>query len=136
MILTLQRHWFIYICETEKPYSMSFFKQCFLLLILLLVSCAFHAQYAAVKGFLYDKESGEPLIGVNIYTSNNQYSTQSNIDGFYSLTKMAAGDYRIIFSMVGFAEIVEMEKIMFFQYAKKWVPKICSIWLIYLFRLY
>jgi len=98
---------YLHLPNRKKPDSMSFFKQCFLLLILLLVSCAFHAQYAAVKGFLYDKESGEPLIGVNIYTSNNQYSTQSNIDGFYSLTKMAAGDYRIIFSMVGFAEIVE-----------------------------
>tara|TARA_B100000795_G_scaffold19664_1_gene13073 strand:- start:13305 stop:15689 length:2385 start_codon:yes stop_codon:yes gene_type:complete len=108
MFLTHLGLLFIYICQIEKkPDLMSFFKQSILLLSLLLVSCAFYAQNAAVKGFLYDKETGEPLIGVNIYTLNGQYSTTSNIDGYYSLTKMADGDYQVVFSMVGFLEVIE-----------------------------
>jgi len=62
------------------------------------------AQNAAVKGFIYDKETGEPLIGVNVLTADGTYSTNTNIDGYYSLTKMKAGKYDVIYTMVGYLE--------------------------------
>ncbi len=79
-------------------------KKAAVLQVLLILSIALMGQNAAVKGFIYDKESGEPMIGANIFTSNSEYSTTSNIDGFYSLTKMAAGDYEVVYTMVGYAE--------------------------------
>ncbi len=65
------------------------------------------AQNAAIKGFIYDKESGEPLIGTNIFTTDGSYSTTTNIDGYYSLTKMKSGTYTVVYSMVGYEEIRE-----------------------------
>lgn len=78
-----------------------------LTVILCILSFALTAQNAAIKGFIYDNTTGEPLPGANIYTSDFQYATQSNVDGYYSLTKLPEGTYEVIYGAVGYSEIRE-----------------------------
>ena len=56
-----------------------------------------------VSGFVEDSESGETLIGVNVYTNNLKFGTTTNNFGFFSLT-IPKGDTEIIFSFVGYED--------------------------------
>jgi outer membrane cobalamin receptor len=54
-----------------------------------------------VKGLLTDKETGDPLIGANIYLKNDiTLGTTSDFNGNYKF-ELAPGDYEIAFSYTG-----------------------------------
>ncbi len=54
-----------------------------------------------VQGYVYEKESGEPLPGVNVVVKGTTYGTVTNQKGYYSL--MMPADKNILsFSFVGF----------------------------------
>ncbi len=54
-----------------------------------------------VSGFIYDSETGEELLGVNVYYPKLSIGTTSNEYGFYSLT-IPAQKGELIFSYVGY----------------------------------
>lgn len=59
----------------------------------LLLSFSFVAQNGNIRGFVYDKESGEPLSFVTVFLQGTNYGVQTNVDGFFSITKLNAGTY-------------------------------------------
>ncbi len=60
----------------------------------------------SVSGYITDKESGETLIGANVFIKETGSGTISNEYGYYSLN-LTEGDYTLIFSYLGFNPIVE-----------------------------
>ena len=72
--------------------------------LFLSLSAALCAQSVTVSGYVHDKASGEAVIGATIYTSDKSAGTSSNGVGYYSL-KLPPGNYRIVCSCVGYAEI-------------------------------
>lgn len=60
-----------------------------------------HAQRVTISGYVRDAESGETLIGANIYDPQKQVGTSTNGYGFYSLT-ITADSAHLIFSYVGY----------------------------------
>ncbi|MEA1878259.1 MAG: carboxypeptidase-like regulatory domain-containing protein, partial [Bacteroidota bacterium] len=71
---------------------------------LLVISLSFyvaHAQDFTLSGYIQDAETGEKLIGANIYNKANLKGTTSNNYGFFSLT-VPQGEYDFIFSYVGY----------------------------------
>jgi hypothetical protein len=54
-----------------------------------------------VSGFIWDAETGEALIGTNIYAERLQAGGISNIYGFYSLT-LPAGFYILVYDYMGY----------------------------------
>ena len=54
-----------------------------------------------LSGYLYDKGSGESLIGVTVLVVDSAIGTVSNPFGFYSMT-LPEGDYVLQFSYLGF----------------------------------
>lgn len=61
-------------------------------------------KHFTLYGFLYDKGSGEALIGANVYLKGTGVGTVTNGYGFYSLT-LTEGPCRIIYSYLGFQEV-------------------------------
>ncbi|MCX7876536.1 MAG: TonB-dependent receptor [Melioribacteraceae bacterium] len=59
-------------------------------------------QDASLSGFVYDKTTGETLIGANIYIQNINRGTVSNVYGYYSIPKLNSGTYQVNFSYVGY----------------------------------
>lgn len=55
----------------------------------------------SLSGFLYDKGSGEPLIGATVYLPGSGKGTATNEYGFYSLT-LPEGTLDIVFSYLGY----------------------------------
>lgn len=71
------------------------------LIILTLAALAGHAQNITISGFVWEADSEEKLMGVNIADLNSQRGTSSNKDGYYSLS-LPAGTGGVIFSYVGY----------------------------------
>ncbi len=59
------------------------------------------AQNYTLSGYIQDAETGEKLIGANIYNKANLKGTTSNNYGFFSLT-VPQGEYDLIISYVGY----------------------------------
>ncbi len=53
-----------------------------------------------ISGTVRSKQSGELIIGANVYTSNFRHGTTTNEYGFYSLS-LPAGNHNITFSYIG-----------------------------------
>ncbi|MBC7554051.1 MAG: TonB-dependent receptor [Taibaiella sp.] len=70
-------------------------------LILFFCSVLAVAQTGTIKGFVYDKKTGEPLIGTNIMIVNNKSGVQSDNNGYFSLT-LPSGSYTIMASALGY----------------------------------
>ncbi|PLX18604.1 MAG: hypothetical protein C0599_11955, partial [Salinivirgaceae bacterium] len=72
-----------------------------LLLLLLLIVIGIQAQQYTLSGYLTDSQTGEIIIGANVYDSLTLKGTISNTYGFYSLT-LSKGKHKIVFSFVGY----------------------------------
>jgi outer membrane cobalamin receptor len=56
-----------------------------------------------ISGYVKEAESGETLIGVNIYLPDRQAGAATNNYGFYSLTLPESDSVRLVISYVGFS---------------------------------
>ncbi len=53
-------------------------------------------------GFVFDKNSNRPLVGVTVRLEGTNYGTISNKSGFFRLTNLPKGEFNIIVSAVGY----------------------------------
>lgn len=60
------------------------------------------AQTGAVRGFVYEKESGEPVIFTNVYLKGTSHGVATNVDGYYLISKVPAGDYTLTITYIGY----------------------------------
>jgi hypothetical protein len=54
-----------------------------------------------VSGYVTDSETGEALIGANIYMKNTPYGAATNLYGFYSIS-LPPAQYNVVFSYIGY----------------------------------
>ena len=74
-----------------------------LLIILLLISQKIIlAQTGTVRGFVYDKSNGEPIIFTNVYLKGTTYGVATDVNGYYSISKVKEGKYFLTVSYVGY----------------------------------
>jgi len=59
-----------------------------------------------IVGHVYDKETGDPLPGVNIMIKGTTQGTASDIDGYYTILNVRPGTYTIVFKSIGYADYV------------------------------
>lgn len=60
------------------------------------------AQSGTVRGNIFDKDTGEPVIYASVYLDGTTTGTNSDINGFFTLTDVPAGEYIMIASFIGF----------------------------------
>jgi hypothetical protein len=66
------------------------------------------AQYGTIKGFVYEKETGEPVIYTNVYLQNTTYGATTDVNGYFVVSKIPAGSYTLLVSYLGF-DTLKME---------------------------
>jgi hypothetical protein len=77
------------------------------------------SKSGAIRGVVSDATTKSPLIGANILVSGTTLGAVSNLDGEYSINKLAVGAYTLRISMVGYEArtivdvIVKSERITF-----------------------
>ena len=80
--------------------------------LLYISSITFVFAQSRVDGRVTDKESGEPLVGVNIFFSKTTWGTTTDNNGFYSIKNIPYGKYEMIISMIGY-ELIKQDAIVF-----------------------
>lgn len=72
-----------------------------LFLVLFLYQSAI-AQTGEVRGFVYQEKTGEPSIFTNVQLKGTRYGAKTDVNGFYSITKIPEGQYTLIACFLGF----------------------------------
>ncbi len=71
------------------------------LLSILLTATAF-AQTGNIRGFVYDRESGEPVMFCNVFLKGTTIGTATDINGMYNISKVNAGNYTLVVTYIGY----------------------------------
>ena len=72
------------------------------------ISLSFFAQNSgAIRGFLYNKENGEPVIFSNVFLKGTTIGANTDLNGFFSITKIPPGDYTLMITNLDFDTIAE-----------------------------
>lgn len=86
----------------------SLFKSVLLLLILSLgLSTAVFSQNNSVRGFIYEKESGEPIIFTNVYLFRTSYGAATDVNGYFTISKIPDGNYTLMVTYLGYDTLRE-----------------------------
>ncbi len=60
------------------------------------------AQNASIKGFVYEKESGEPVIFTNVYLYKTNMGATTDVNGFFAIPSIPAGNYTLMVTYLGY----------------------------------
>lgn len=80
---------------------MNLFNKCIAALFFCLYSITAFPQ-ATIRGFVYEKETGEPMIFVNVFLKGTTIGTATDVNGYFSLTKVHEGTHTLAGSSVGY----------------------------------
>ena len=76
-------------------------KKLLFLLSVLLTTTAF-AQTGNIRGFVYEKESGEPVMFCNVILKGTTIGAATDINGMYNISKVNPGNYTLIVTYIGY----------------------------------
>lgn len=69
---------------------------------LLLLSLNLFAQKGGIRGAIYDKDNGEPIIGATVFLKGTSYAAATDVEGFYNISGVDKGDYILIARYLGY----------------------------------
>ncbi len=69
------------------------------------ISALASGQTGELRGFVYEEESSEPSIYTSVYLKGTTLGTQTNLDGFFTISRIPPGDYTLIVTSIGFDTI-------------------------------
>lgn len=72
------------------------FRKFKVLFFIVVISLGLQAQTGDVRGHVYDKENGEPVIFTNVIVKELRTGKTTDIDGFYTITRLKPGNYTLI----------------------------------------
>ncbi len=64
-----------------------------------------------ISGFVYDKSSGEALIGANVFYEATHYGSMTNHNGYFSIPKVPPGEYTLHCQYIGYRSYTRQVKI-------------------------
>jgi hypothetical protein len=59
-------------------------------------------NHTDIKGFVYDKNSGEAIIFTSVYLAKTKFGCQTDINGYYSIQNVPFGNYTLMVTAVGY----------------------------------
>lgn len=71
-------------------------------LLLLVSGLGIYAQTGTIRGFVYSDKTGEPEIGSTVYLKGTTIGAATDVNGFYSITKIPVGSYTLMVTSLGF----------------------------------
>jgi hypothetical protein len=60
------------------------------------------AQNATIRGFVYEKQSGEPVIFTNVYLYKTSYGAATDVNGYFAITSIPPGKYTLLVTYLGY----------------------------------
>jgi hypothetical protein len=59
-------------------------------------------QKANIKGFVYEKATGEPSIFTSVYLYKTTFGATTDVNGFFAITQVPPGDYILMATFLGY----------------------------------
>ncbi len=78
--------------------------------VLLLTIPLFAGTTGKISGTITDQETGEPIVGANVIIEGTYLGASADLEGYFSISNIPPGEYRVIFSAVGYQKII-VEKV-------------------------
>jgi len=57
---------------------------------------------SVIRGFVYEKEGGEPVLYTNVYLYKTTFGATTDQNGFFTISKIPAGNYTLMVTYIGF----------------------------------
>ncbi len=73
-----------------------------LLLFLCSVSLTGFGQTGELRGFVYEEANSEPSIYTSVYLKGTTLGAQTNLDGFFTISRIPPGTYNLTITSIGF----------------------------------
>ncbi len=70
-------------------------------LFLFTILATAQSQNGTIKGFVYDKKTGEPMIYTNVAVTNAKTGVQTDVNGYFSIS-LPAGSYTLLTTAIGY----------------------------------
>ena len=88
-----------------------------LFVFIIFSSLELFAQTGTVRGFVYEETSGEPAMFSNIVLDGTKIGGVTDANGFFNLSKVPAGKYKLVVTYIGFESkeeiiLVKADKIL------------------------
>jgi outer membrane receptor protein involved in Fe transport len=58
-----------------------------------------------IAGLITDKETGEPVVGANVYLDGYPFGSSTDTDGYYYILNIPPGKYTVIVQMIGYQQV-------------------------------
>jgi CarboxypepD_reg-like domain/TonB-dependent Receptor Plug Domain len=75
-------------------------------LLFFVMSTGALAQTGSVRGTVFDKETGEPIISGTVRIQGTTIGTNTNVDGFFTISNIDAGSYKLVATYIGYDSLV------------------------------
>ncbi len=86
---------------------MKFLIRLFAFVLLFSSTSDLFSQQATIKGFVKDKETGQPVSFIVVGLEGTTHGAQTDENGYYALTKLPAGTYTLVIQDFRFKEVRE-----------------------------
>jgi hypothetical protein len=73
-----------------------------LLLSISIFTTIAYSQTGNIRGFVYDKNSAEPIMFCNVILQGTTIGASTDINGMYNISKVLAGDYTLMVTYIGY----------------------------------
>lgn len=74
-------------------------------LVLLLGSMLYAGTTGKISGTVRDQETGQPLVGANVFVEGTVLGAATNLNGFYNILNIPPGGYTLRVSMMGYTPL-------------------------------
>ena len=55
-----------------------------------------------MRGFVYDKATSQPITYINVFLKSTSFGTQTNADGYFTISKVPKGNYVLMVAGIGY----------------------------------
>lgn len=66
-----------------------------------------YAQNATIRGFVYEKDNGEPVIFTNVYLKKTTHGSATDVNGYFAISAVPPGNYTLMITSVGYDSIAQ-----------------------------
>ncbi len=73
-----------------------------ILFLLILITSLAYSQNSNIRGFVYEKSSGEPVIFCNVILKGTTIGASTDINGMYNIAKVKPGNYTLVATYIGY----------------------------------
>lgn len=95
----------VFLCPCFTKPSPTGMKKNFGFLLLMTAVLQLSAQNGVVRGNIFDKENGDPVIGASVQLAGTTQGSTTDLDGFFTISGIQPGSYKLIATYIGYDSV-------------------------------